>query len=198
MTRPPGYLLRVDEGELDSERLERAVESGDLGKLTDALALWRGPPLSQFAYESFAQSEIARLEELRLAAVEALVDAQLALGRHDSVIKELEPLLQQQPLRERPYGQLMLAFYRSGRQAEALDVYQRARRSLDERLGIEPGPALRELERTQDPQPRRVARGTEDRAPGRCFDSASPSHARRRGARRDRGGGRRSRLSRDA
>lgn len=147
VTRPPGYLLRVEEGELDSDRFEDAVESGSLENLTDALTLWRGPPLSQFAYEPFAQNDIARLEELRLAAVEARVDAQLALGQHERAIKELEPLLQQHPLRERPYGLLMLALYRSGRQADALDVYQRARRSLDEQLGIEPGPALRELER---------------------------------------------------
>ncbi len=147
VTRPPGYLLRVEEGELDSERLEHAVENGGLENLTSALALWRGTPLSEFAYEPFAQSEILRLEELRLSAVEARVDAQLALGLHERVIKELERLVQQHPLRERPYGQLMLALYRSGRQADALEVYQRARRNLDEQLGIEPGPALRELER---------------------------------------------------
>jgi YVTN family beta-propeller protein len=147
VTRPPGYLLRVEEGELDSERLERAVRSGDLESLTQALDLWRGPPLSQFAYESFAQDEIARLEELRLAAVELRVDAELALGRHAGVLAELEALVRQHPLRERLYGQLMLALYRSGRQSDALEAYRQARRSLDEQLGIEPGPALRELER---------------------------------------------------
>jgi YVTN family beta-propeller protein len=147
VTRPPGYLLRVEEGELDSERLERAVESGDLEQLTAALALWHGSPLPQFAYEPFARDEIARLEELRLAAVEARVDAQLGLGGHAGVIAELEALVRQHPLRERLCGQLMLALYRSGRQAEALETYQRARRSLDEQLGIEPGPALKELER---------------------------------------------------
>jgi len=147
VTQPPGYLLRVEERELDSERLERAVDSGDLENLSEALALWRGQPLSQFAYERFAQNEIARLEELRLTAVEARVEAQLALARHTSAIAELEALVQQHPLRERLCGQLMLALYRSGRQAEALEVYQRTRRSLDDQLGIEPGPALRELER---------------------------------------------------
>lgn len=172
VTSPPGYLLRVEEGELDSERLEHAVESGSLENLTDALALWRGPPLSQFAYEPFAQNEIARLAELRLAAVEARVDAQIALGRHERVITELEPLLQQHPLREGPYGQLMLALYRSGRQAEALEVYQRARRSLDEQLGIEPGPSLRELERKILNQDESLA------APPGAIQAAAPSMRR--------------------
>ena len=146
-TRPPGYLLRVEDGELDSELLERAVESGELEALTTALGRWRGSPLSQIAYESFAQSEIARLEELRLSALEARIEAELALGRHANVVGELERLLRQHPLRERLSGLLMLALYRSGRQAEALDVYQRTRRVLDEELGIAPSPALRELER---------------------------------------------------
>ena len=147
VTQPPGYLLRVGEGELDSERLERAIESGDLETLDGALALWRGAPLSQLAYEQFAQAEIARLEELRLSAFEARAEAQIALGRHTSAAAELESLVQQDPLRESLCGLLMLALYRSGRQAEALDAYQRTRRTLDEQLGIEPGPALRELER---------------------------------------------------
>jgi YVTN family beta-propeller protein len=153
VTQPPGYLLRVEEGELDRERLERAIDGGDLQTLTNAIALWRGPPLAQLAYEPFAQNEIARLEELRLAAVEARFEAQLAHGRHTGAIAELEALVQQHPLREGLSGLLMLALYRSGRQAEALEAYQRARRTLDAELGIEPGPALRELERkilTQD------------------------------------------------
>jgi YVTN family beta-propeller protein len=153
VTQPPGYLLRVEDGELDRDRLEQAIDSGDLRTLTDAIALWRGPPLSQLAYEPFVQTEIARLEELRLAAVEARFEAQLALGRHAGAIAELDVLVKQHPLREGLSGLLMLALYRSGRQAEALDAYQRARRNLDEQLGIEPGPALRELERkvlTQD------------------------------------------------
>jgi len=146
VTQPPGYLLRVEDGELDSHRLERAVESGDVDELADALDLWRGAPLSQFAYKEFAQREIARLEELRLTAIEARVEAQLARGRHASEIPSLETLNQQHPLRERLAAQLMLALYRSGRQADALEAYQRTRRSLDDELGIEPGPALRELE----------------------------------------------------
>ena len=148
VTRSPGYLLRVEEGELDSDRLERAVQSGDLDDLIEALALWHGPPLSQFTYEPFAQSEVARLEALRLTAIEKRIDAELALGRHASVIPELEALVQQHPLRERLYQLLMLALYRSGRQGEALEAYRRARLVLDEQLGIEPGPALRELERS--------------------------------------------------
>ena len=153
VSRPPGYMLRVEPGELDSERLEQAVERGDREELEAALALWRGPPLVEFAYERFAESEIARLEELRLVAFEWRIEAELERGRHTSVIPELESLVQQHPLRERLQAQLMLALYRSGRQAQALEAYQRARRALDEQLGIEPGRALRELERlilTQD------------------------------------------------
>jgi YVTN family beta-propeller protein len=147
VTRSPGYLLRVDPGELDSTRLEHAVESRELESLNRALALWRGSPLSQFAYEPFAQDEIARLEGLHLSALEARIDAQLALGRHASVVPELEALVQQNPTRERLCEQLMVALYRSGRQAEALEAYQRLRRNLDERLGIEPGPGVKAIER---------------------------------------------------
>src|SRR5262245_39074375 len=173
VTEPPGYLLRVEEGELDSERLERAVESGDFEALTDALALWRGEPLSQVAYEPFAQAEIARLRELRLAALQARAEAQLALGRHASAVPDLEKLVQEHPLGERPAELLMLALYRSGRQAEALDVYRRTHRALGDELGIEPGPGLRELERkilTQDeslgaPAPTALARPARRRRP---------------------------------
>jgi DNA-binding SARP family transcriptional activator len=146
VTRSPGYLLVVHEGELDSARLERAVASGTRDDLDQALALWRGPPLSQLAYEPFAQTEIARLEELRLTAVEARIDAELELGRHRALIPALETLVQQHPLREGLRAQLMLALYRSGRQADALEAYRRARLSSSEELGIEPGPELRELE----------------------------------------------------
>jgi YVTN family beta-propeller protein len=154
VTRPPGYLLRVEPGELDSERLGQAVAHGGLDELNDALALWRGPPLSEFTYERFAESEIARLEELRLSAIEARIDLQLAGGLGARVLPELESLARQHPLRERLQGQLMLALYRAGRQAEALEAYRRARQALDGQLGVEPGPALRELERqilNQDP-----------------------------------------------
>src|SRR5439155_19780875 len=114
--------------------------------LREALALWRGPPLAEFGYEPFAQVEIARLEDLRLAALEERIEADLARGRHAEVIGELEGLIVEHPLRERLRGQLMLALYRAGRQAEALEAYQRARRVLVEELGIEPGRTLRELE----------------------------------------------------
>ena len=106
-----------------------------------------GPALADFAYESFAQAAIARLEEIRLAAVELRIDADLALGRHDELIGELEALVAEQPLRERLRGHLMTALYRSGRQAEALDAYKDARRALVDELGIEPSAALQELER---------------------------------------------------
>jgi YVTN family beta-propeller protein len=147
VTRSPGYLLRVEPGERDSERLERAVASSDLDQLTDALALWRGAPLSQLAYEPFAEYEIARLEELHRTSIEARIDADLEHGRHASLVPELEALVREHPLRERLIGQLMLALYRSGRQADALEVYGQARRRLGSELGIEPGPALKELER---------------------------------------------------
>src|SRR6266516_2066939 len=122
----------------------RAAEAAD--RLREALALWRGPPLAEFAYDSFAQIEIARLEELRLSGIEERIEADLALGRDRDIIPELEALVAKNPLRERLRGQLMLALYRSGRQAHALDAYQRARRTLVEELGIEPGPALQRLE----------------------------------------------------
>ena len=157
LTRPPGYLLELEPDELDLRRFERLLAEGrealardDPGRasrvLHDALALWRGPALAEFAFEPFAQVEIGRLEELRLAAVEERVDADLALGRHAELIGELEALIAESPHRERMRSQLMLALYRSGRQAEALEAYHDARAALDE-LGIEPSERLRELER---------------------------------------------------
>ena len=154
VTQPPGYLIRVEADELDLARFERLVEEGGGERVREALALWRGPALADFAYEEFARAEAARLEELRLAALEQRLDVDLALGRHAEVVGELEQLVAQHSLRERPRGQLMLALYRSGRQAEALDVYQATRRALVDELGIEPSPALRELEKamlSQDP-----------------------------------------------
>ena len=108
--------------------------------------MWRGPALADFAYEPFAQSEIARLEEARLAALEDRIDADLAAGEHARLVGELEALVREHPLRERLRGQLMLALYRSGRQADALQVYRDARRELLDELGLEPGRALQELE----------------------------------------------------
>jgi DNA-binding SARP family transcriptional activator len=147
LTRPPGYAIRIDEGELDLDRFERLVASGDADGLREALDLWRGPPLADFAYASFAGSEIGRLEELRLAALEERIEADLAFGRHAQLVGELEALVRDHPLRERLRAQLMLALYRSGRQAEALEAYQDARRTLVEELGIEPGAPLQRLEK---------------------------------------------------
>ena len=147
----PGYALRVDPGELDLDRFELLR---DEGKLHEALALWRGPPLAEFEYERFARSDIERLEELRLACLEERLDRDLAEGRHAKLVSELEQLAAEHPQRERLRAQLMLALYRSGRQAEALEAYQDARRELVETLGIDPGRPLRELEQAilrQDP-----------------------------------------------
>jgi DNA-binding SARP family transcriptional activator len=144
-TRAPGYAIRVEPGELDLERFERLAEAGEL---REALALWRGAPLAEFAYEAFAQTEIGRLEELRLAVLEQRIDGDLAHGRHTEVVGELEQLVAEHPLRERLRGQLMLALYRAGRQAEALEAYQGTRRALVDELGIEPSPALQELEKS--------------------------------------------------
>ena len=150
-TRPPGYLLRVADDELDLGRFQRLREEG---RFTEALALWRGPPLGDFAYDGFAQPEIARLEDQRLACLEERIDQDLDAGCHGALTGELEALVAQHPLRERLRGQLMLALYRSGRQAEALEAYQDVRGVLVEELGIEPWHELRDLHRrilTQDP-----------------------------------------------
>ena len=153
-TRPPGYLLQVSAGEVDVARFESVVaQARELADpeersacLRDALALWRGQPLADLGVDPFAEREIARLEELRLAALEDRIDADLALGRHHELVPELEPLVAEQVFRERLRGQVMLALYRCGRQADALHVFQSARRALVEELGIDPGPALRQLE----------------------------------------------------
>jgi DNA-binding SARP family transcriptional activator len=157
-TRSPGYLIRVEPDDLDLHRFERLVDearglsargqAADASeRVREALSLWRGAPLADFAYAGFAQTAIARLEEIRLAAVELRIDADLALGRHDELVGELEALVAEQPLRERLRRYLMTALYRSGRQAEALDAYRDARRALVEELGIEPSTELQELER---------------------------------------------------
>ncbi len=152
-THAPGYLLRVHPTELDLARFEQLLDQARDGEpaaaaqtLREALALWRGPPLADLAYQPFAQAEIARLEELRLAALEQRIEADLADGRHAALVGELEHLVAEHPLRERLRGQLMLALYRSARQAEALDVYRTARRELSEELGLEPGEELKRLE----------------------------------------------------
>jgi DNA-binding SARP family transcriptional activator len=152
VTQPPGYVVLVDPAQLDLGRFERLVAwarslpaENRAATLRDALALWRGPPLAEFQYEAFAQDEIRRLEELHLATVEDRIDADLELGRHAALVGELETLVAQNPLRERLRGQLMLALYRSGRQAEALAVYRNGRQTLRDDLGIEPTPSLQRL-----------------------------------------------------
>jgi DNA-binding SARP family transcriptional activator len=156
-TRSSGYLIEVEPDALDLSRFERLVDEGRslLGRglaaeaseqLREGLSLWRGPALADFSYESFAQAAIARLDEIRLAAVELRIGADLALGRHDELVGELEALVAEHPFRERLRMDLMTALYRSGRQSEALDAYQEARRTLVDELGIEPSSALQELE----------------------------------------------------
>jgi DNA-binding SARP family transcriptional activator len=165
LTRSPGYLLNLEPDQLDAERFKRlsgegrqALAKGDsetaAAKLSEALGLWRGAPLADLTYASFAQAEISRLEEMRLAALEDRIEAEIECGRHTGVIGDLERLISAEPLRERPRRQLMLALYRSGRQAEALEVYREAHRSLVDELGIEPGRELKELQAAilrQDP-----------------------------------------------
>jgi DNA-binding SARP family transcriptional activator len=152
-----GYMLSVRSGDLDAEAFServrdghRGLGDGDPGRASDLLAealeLWRGPPFADVAFEDFAQGEIRRLEELRLITLETRIDADLQLGGHSKLIPELEELLAQWPTRERLAGQLMTALYQSGRQGDALEIYQRARTRLAEDLGLEPGPALKTLQ----------------------------------------------------
>ena len=144
-TRPPGYLLRVEPDELDLYRFRELLAQD---RHDEALALWRGPPLADLAFEDFAQSEIARLEELRLSALEGRFERELADGRHADVDRRARGApSREHPLRERLAGQLMLALYRAGRQADALAAYRDARTTLVEELGLEPGEELRELQR---------------------------------------------------
>ena len=156
-TRPPGYVIELAPERVDVHRFLRlaqdgraALQGGDPtsaeGALREALAVWRGPALADFAYEPFAQTEIARLEELRTVTLEERIEADLALGRHVELVSELEALVAAQPLRERPRAQLMLALYRSGRQADALAAYRTARETLVDELGIDPGVELKALE----------------------------------------------------
>jgi DNA-binding SARP family transcriptional activator len=161
VTRPPGYSVEIGRGELDVYRFEDLVAHAESAQpaeaaslLRDALNLWRGAPLADVAYEGYAQPAIARLEELRLSALERRIEADLELERHRELVGELEELVAEHPVRERMRGQHMIALYRSGRQAEALASFQQARTRLIDGLGIEPGLVLRQLERAilrQDP-----------------------------------------------
>lgn len=155
-TRSPGYVLAVEADRIDAVCFERLVAEGRALASTDpptaiqrlnmALELWRGPALADFIFEDFARGDIARLEELRVVAIEERTDAELALGNHDQLVGDLRSLVDDHPLRERLRGQLILALYRAGRQAEALRAFSEMRRLLGEELGIEPSPALRQLE----------------------------------------------------
>jgi DNA-binding SARP family transcriptional activator len=194
VTRAPGYLLKLEPDELDLKRFERLAAKGhealarrdpaDAARLLrEALALWRGPPLAEVAFADFAQREISRLEELRLSVLEDRLQADLECGRHTEVIGELETLVAEEPLRERPRLQLMLALYRGGRQVEALDAYRQARRALVEELGIEPSRELKELEAAileQDPAldlPRAAAERPRQPAEAAEAAGAAPSES---------------------
>jgi DNA-binding SARP family transcriptional activator len=178
VTRAPGYAIDVGPEQLDLRRFEdlsaagrEALDAGDpvtaSERLGAALGLWRGPPLADFAFEPFAQAQIARLEELRLGALEDRIAADLELGHHAQLVGELEALASEHPLRERPRAQLMLALYRCGRHAEALEAYRDARRALVEELGLEPSRELRALEQAilvQDPTLDAPVRAAPERA----------------------------------
>ena len=155
-TKGTTYEVRVRPGELDAERFESLVEEGRralasgqaeqaAASLREGLALWRGPPLADLAVESIAETDVARLEEQRLDALETRVEADLAAGRHGALVGELRQLVADNPTRERLAGQLMLALYRCGRQAEALEAFRSARQTLVDEIGVEPGPELRRL-----------------------------------------------------
>ncbi len=157
LTQPPGYRMVIGVGQLDASRFASLATAGrdDLAagrpaaaaaRLREALGLWRGPPLSDVADFSFAQAEVARLQEARLTAVEDLVEADLACGRHAVLTSELDGLVATHPLRERLCGQRMLALYRCGRQAEALQAYRELRARLADELGIDPNPSLHRLQ----------------------------------------------------
>jgi DNA-binding SARP family transcriptional activator len=152
VTRPPGYLLQIAPEQLDLERFRMRVETARqspaqerAAKLRQALTLWRGPPLAEFAFEAFARPEIGRLEELRLSVLEERIEAEIEAGEDAELVGDLESLVQEHPLRERLRRQLMLALYRAGRQAEALQAYHDARRVLVDELGIDPSRSLQQL-----------------------------------------------------
>jgi DNA-binding SARP family transcriptional activator len=157
VTRLPGYLLAVDPERVDESRFKalarrgrRALRSGDpegaARLLREALDLWRGPPLPEIDDQAWARAHITHLEEVRAGALEDLLEAELELGHHPEVVDKATEAVEDYPFRERLWGHLMLALYRSERQADALAAYQRARRLLGEELGIEPGGELRRLE----------------------------------------------------
>ena len=193
-TTPAGYRLRVRPQELDAERFERSLEAGRsaLGAgrpeqaaalLGEALGLWRGPPLAELEFEAFAQPEIARLSEQRLAALEARIDANLAAGRHATLISELQQLLTEHPTRERFAAQLMLALYRSGRQTDALAVYRDAAATSSRRPASSPDPSCSACMRRCSNRTRRsscgrspaISRTSSTRRGHRGWSGASPT-----------------------
>lgn len=164
VTSPRGYLLDTDPADIDATDFQRLVEAGGTNELRTALALWRGDPLSDFTYETWAQLHIRRLEDLHARASEMLAAAELEEGRPEWVPALVDPLIEKDPLREEPRRLLMLALYRTGRQADALRVYRDYRHLLDDELGLEPSPELAQLEEQillQDPLLRPVHRATE-------------------------------------
>ena len=176
-----GYSLRVEEDELDLDRFEQLVAGARTAdaetaaqKLTEALALFRGVPFAEFEAEPFARGARGRLEEARLGALEDRIDAELALGRHADLVPELEQLAAREPYRERLHGQLMLALYRAGRQADALEHYRRTRATFADELGIEPGRELQELEQAMLRHDERLDK------PGRTFVATGGEQQRRR------------------
>ena len=211
VTTAGGYELRVGDGNLDLSRFEGLFAEGQRALaeerperaaelLSEALALWRGPALADLAFEPFAQAEAARLDELRVAALEDRIEADLALGRHAAVASELEPLIAAHPLRERLRRLQMLALYRSGRQAEALEAYRSARRTLVDEIGVEPGTELRELHEAilrQDPALEAPVAAAEPPAtPPRGRGAARPGASAGRRAPEDRPGAARARRDR--
>src|SRR4051812_29961129 len=191
-TEPGGYVLHLAPGALDAYRFEQLVEQGQRAaqaeehqtaaeRVDEGLSLWRGPALSDLAFASFAQGEIARLEEMRQATMEDRIDAELARGRHAAMIAELQALVTHHPARERSRAQLMLALYRAGRQADALQAYRTARAWSVEHLGLEPGPQLRALNDAilrHDPQLLYERRPAAADIPGRGADRHSARRAK--------------------
>jgi len=190
VTRAPGYELRVAEDELDVDRFEKlAAEArqrlavgdaaGAVEGMRRALELWRGPALVEFRAEPFAERAAARLEDLRLAAVEDWLHAALETGESANIVPELEELVASHPLRERPRELLMLALYRAGRQADALELFRRTRELFVSELGIEPRVSLRELEQAMLRQDTALS----GKVPAQRAPSTSPVDARPRGRR---------------
>ena len=188
VTRDHGYELRLEPNDLDAHRFEVLVTEArqELAEghperaastLERALSLWRGHPLGDLAYAPFAEREVARLDDLRVAAQEAQIEAMLELGQHDRVVAELEALIREHPYRERLHAQLMLALYRCDRQADALQAYHDARHMLVDQLGIEPGERLRELQR--DPRAGSGSGGSGGQRPRRAAAGPRREHRAR-------------------